>query len=478
MGAPILTADASIALDDDAGVDDPIVTQPPDPPMTGGLTCGDTFCPFVLDPGRPCCTEAEDVMAGVARETGRCGADLRALDSSAYGAGCWQRDQLGVQDVACPEWTSGELAEPGCCTAGGECGTFNADQKLGCRNAPGAERRACGDQSGGKSCDPLGTYGLKVSVDVTWGGTAGVLAQLTENGRGRFEVYLLGTIRGVDPGTGELDVVGRVCGATLPAFESATLCESYQAEFPNELWDSPSLPPLELSGRYQCSDTGCSLSIAPVTYLLGIQLLNPESLWPSATRATQFFCQSGRGEACFLDHDGDGRPGVEVHMQTSGTVRAASGCNGVYQRRAVPLAESLAVILDGARRADRALLGMRTKLGGSVRLGEDCDRVKGSAIADYINARAFGCMVQEGTYNTPRAWEAAGPETPCDDVEARFADTALPVYTPLAAGERPAASLSLVDRSVSVGPKVSLVRLGASTDEVSCARARDAEYED
>src|SRR6185369_5122179 len=44
-----------------------------DPPTVGGLQCGGTFCPFAAAPMKPCCTSADDVMQGSAREAGRCG---------------------------------------------------------------------------------------------------------------------------------------------------------------------------------------------------------------------------------------------------------------------------------------------------------------------------------------------------------------------------------------------------------------------
>jgi len=468
-------ADAAVVVD--AGLIPPDSGTTAPPPMTGGLACGGSFCAFGLDPEKPCCTTAADVTSRAARAVDRCGLDLSGIPSSPYGQHCWQRDQLGIVDDRCPASAAGggTGAEPGCCSDDGTCGTLNADHKLGCRHESGAAPRACAMQPGGSTCDPIGTFGLWFTVDAAWGGRSGGLWDLTDDGRGKIEVYVLAKVSGVDARTKRIDSKGRVCGVRLPPFYSTTLCEAYQPNFPVEVWESSKLPGLTLTGRYDCAANGCVLSIDPQTYLLGFDLTNPEAPWPGASMVDQLRCPNGRGEGCFPDHDDDGRPGVGVNLSTSGM--AAGSCrNGRYMYRGAPLSASAAAIFDGVRRTDRLELGIRTKLGATTRFANNCDRGQGSAIAEYVNSRAAGCLVQPGTFNWPNSGRPAGDADACESAEASFLDENLPVYTLLAASQTPDSSLDLADRQPSRGPEVKAVRLGDVDDAVSCAEVRDAKY--
>lgn len=481
-GTTVIVADAAVtdALTADSGagfVDDASTTSPPAvPPPSGGLVCGGSFCAFGLDPEKPCCTTAADVTSRAARGTDLCGLDLSALPGSPYGQHCWQRDQLGIVDDRCLPRNEdvGVSAEPGCCGDDGTCGTLNADHKLGCRHESGAAPQPCAMEPVKATCDPTGTFGLWTTVDATWGGRSGGLWDLTDDGRGAIEVYLLVKISSVDPTTLRIDATGRVCGVRLPAFFSTTLCEAYQPNFPVEIWESSKVPGLILGGRYECAAAGCVLSIDPLTYLLGFDLNNPEAPWPRADTVSQLRCPSGRGEDCFPDDDDDGRPGVAVTLTTTGTA-SGRACGGRYTYRGTPLSESPAAIFNGVRRADRLQLGVRTKLGSSMRWADKCDRAQGSALAEYVNSRAVGCLVQRGTYTFPNAGPAGDNEA-CDATEVGFLDENLPVYRVLAAGQVPSSALQLQDVRPSRGPEVRAVRLGDLSAAVGCAEVRDAKY--
>jgi hypothetical protein len=472
-----VVSDASVT-EDASSSDDASTNMPPvGPPMNGGLECGGTFCAFGLDPEKPCCTKPDDVVAHAARVAGKCGLDLSGLPGAPYGTHCWQRDQLGIIDDRCPNRAAGGggTAEPGCCADDGTCGTLNADHKLGCRHEPGKEPRACEKPMGsGETCDPIGVFGMRISVDAAWGGRSGGLWDLTDDGRGAIEVYVMQKIEGVDPNTRRIQSTGRVCGVKLPPFYSTTLCELYQPNFPIEIWESPKLPGLTLTGRYDCAANGCVISIDPQTYLLGFSLRNPEAPWPAPGTLEELTCPQGRGMSCYPDHDSDGRPGVTVTLTTSGM--ANEMCRqGRYLYRAAPLSGSVAAIFNGVKRTDRMQLGIRTKLGGSSRFMNNCDRGAGSALAEYVNSRAAGCVVQPGTVAWPDT-RPAGQNEACDSTEVDFIDENLPEYQLLAAGQTPNSSLELKDAKPSKGPEVSIVRLGTLTDDIGCAAVRDAKY--
>ena len=450
--------------------------DPPPIPSTGGLACGGTSCPFAPQPTHQCCTTQSDVGHRVARQPERCGLDLSALPT--YGDGCWERDQLGIVDERCPSALvePGTDAEPGCCADNGQCGTINASQKLGCRHPVGSETRACSDPATNTSCDPTGTFGIRVSVDAAWGGRSGGLVGLTDDGRGTIQVYLAMAVESVDPLTHALKGSGRVCGFTLPPFYSTTLCEAYLPEFPNTLWESSKVPKISASGRYECSSSGCVLSLNPWTYLLGFELANPEAPWPTSNDTATLQCPAGRQAACFPDDDADGRPGVQLTLATSGSAPPKPNtCAGGYGYRGAPVSASIAAIFDGVHRTNRLLLGARMKLGGSFRLADNCMMARGSSVAEYVNSRAYGCLIQPGTYDFP-AGARAGANEACSTSEAQFMDANLPVYELLAAGATPKNALNVSDKSPSRGPESSVVRLGAPGAAISCAAVRAAEY--
>jgi hypothetical protein len=176
---------------------------------------------------------------------------------------------------------------------------------------------------------------------------------------------------------------------------------------------------------------------------------------------------------CFPDHDGDDRPGLTVRLETQGTLSGGTGCSrNDYDLSAAPLRSSVAAIFGGVRRADRILLGVRMRVGGSVALaGEQCETGVGSGVAEFVNSRAWGCVVQRGSANYPNG-EPAGANQACSSQEASFMDANLPVYDILAVGQTPDEDLELADTSASLGPRFSLVRLGDPGATASCEDVR------
>jgi len=475
---------------DDAGLGDsgafgmnPIPTGPSTMPQNGGLQCGVVFCPYATDPVKPCCTTKSDVEHGAARAAGLCGLDLSGTSSQFYSDLCWQRDEPGVIDTSCPGVNvGGSSDEPGCCSDEGRCGGVNTDQALGCHYDPSAPTKECGgatvvpDAGTSTHCDLLGLYGIRYVVDLTWGGRSGGLVGLTDDGRGKQVIHMLASIDSIDPQTLALTGTARVCGASLPTFYSTTLCEAYEPVFPTAMWDSDKMPRLPISGKLQCLDPGCILSIDAQTVLAGISLNNPEAPWPTSDQTPQISCAAGTGVKCFPDHDGDGQPGLTVHVSTQGVVTGtATTCSGMYTKRAAPLNSSITAIFGGVHRTDRVMLGVRMKVGGSATLGSACASASGSGIAEYVNSRAWSCMVQQGTYNFPN-FTPAGPNDVCSSAEASFMDANLPIYDILAVGKKPDSKLTLLDTSASQGPLVSIVRLGDPGASLGCADVRDAKY--
>ncbi|HMI91245.1 MAG TPA: hypothetical protein VK509_07770, partial [Polyangiales bacterium] len=246
---------------DAAGSDDGgQLTKPDDPPppeMTGGLKCGEVFCPFAEAPIEPCCTLASDVEGGAAREVDRCGLNFSKLGSDFFSGQCWERDQPGVVDETCPPvQVDLRSADPGCCTDQGQCGGVDSTHGLGCHANPSSELESCGmSEPGGDDagvpdeCDMTGRYALQIEVDMTWGGRSGGLWELTDDGRGTLRITMLLDIEQVDATTHVLTGAAKPCGVELPSFYSTTLCEAYQPVFATRLWESASMPQFAITGQ-------------------------------------------------------------------------------------------------------------------------------------------------------------------------------------------------------------------------------------
>jgi len=477
--SPMDAAQSMPAIDagSDAGLGDGGAMQPG---QNGGLQCGTVFCPFAQKPIEPCCTTQADVKTGVARAENRCGLQFDATGSDFFGEQCWQRDQPGVTDNSCPG-VSVDLRskDPGCCTDQGVCGGVDTEHGLGCHLDPEAKVQACGSMSdadaGEPSCDVRGVYAVRLQVDLAWGGQSGGLADLTDDGRGPLVVQMLTSFDSVDPSTLEVHGKMRTCSVELPTFYSTTLCEAYQPIFPNAMWDSAAMPSFKIDGHLQCLEPGCIAGIDAQTVLLGIALDNPESPWPTASQTANITCKAGKGSKCFPDHDNDGRPGLTVPLSTTGVSTAGKGCNRSYTNKGAPLSASLAAIFDGVRRADRTLLGVRMKIGSSFRWGERCESGHGSGIAEFVNSRGQGCLVQPGTVNFGNGFPA-GPNEACTADEAAFMDQNLPIYDVLKVGKPPDSKLVLPDTSPSLGPLVRVARLGDKGAAVTCEDVRNAVY--
>jgi hypothetical protein len=314
---------------------------------------------------------------------------------------------------------------------------------------------------------------MRLGVDMAWGGRSGGLVGLTDDGRGELVVQMLVAIDKVDDATMDMSGTMHVCGVNLPTFYSTTLCEAYQPIFPPEMFSSKAMPSFTIGGHMQCLAPGCIASIDAQTYLLGIDLNNPEAPWPTADQTQALTCKAGKGMQCFPDHDGDMRPGLTVGVSTSGTSTDGTGCNSKYANKGAPLSASIGAIFDGVRRTNRVTLGVRMKIGASMKFGDDCVTGNGAGIAEFVNSRAWGCLAQPGTYNFP--WGArAGANEACTQDEASFMDANLPIYDVLNVGETPATNLNLKDKTASLGPQVSLVRLGDADTDVTCEQVRSA----
>jgi hypothetical protein len=103
---------------------------------------------------------------------------------------------------------------------------------------------------------------------------------------------------------------------TFPALSSSALCSSYELQFPKTIWAGHKLPEQKLEGTYTCDASLCSLSFAPVSYALGIQLADAKGPWPDFEDTTP---------SHFTDDDEDGLPGVSIDVMSLASVSSGQG---------------------------------------------------------------------------------------------------------------------------------------------------------
>ncbi|MET0386570.1 MAG: hypothetical protein ABW321_11455 [Polyangiales bacterium] len=372
-------------------------------------------------------------------------------------------------DAAPPE-LEGACDERGCCAGEEQCEDRGAEPS-DCQPGPSGEGCVGEPDNTPLTCEPAGSYGLRVTVDTAWP-AAPELGWL-DAGRGALELYLLVTLDNAQE-----TATSRVCGVRLPPLYSSVWCEAYQPSFPDTVWDAPELPTVALALHHSCDATGCSLRIDPSTYMFGINLDAPDAPWPTPTQTRYLGCGPAESERCYPDHDGDGQPGVRLQLDTTGAPAAHGGdfCPDGYQRRALPVSTSTTSLVAGLPRSDRWFAGLRARLGGTVQLDTSCNHGVGAATAEDVNTRSMGCLQEPTTLTLTSGITLATPEAECDELQSFVVDASLPDYQVLAAGETPAPSDTPLDESPSNGPRMSLVRFDLAAGPIGCEQVRSASY--
>jgi hypothetical protein len=323
-----------------------------------------------------------------------------------------------------------------------------------------------------------GIYGIKTEVDVWWQDDA--VPPIVDPGRGTITVYLLAELSEVCPdGTGGKGVI-KGCGTVLPPFVSYAACDAFQIEFPDELWDKPTMPTFTTTGRTSGFNPGDTLTLDEASGLVGIDLMDPGATWPTPTQTATLACPGGTGAACFPDDDGDGKPGITVRMGKIGMTYRANGCGlggtlpVIY--RGAPF-DAINGVMDDSVRAETLYIGVRTRLGGAGAIGADCMSGVGDSTARSLDSRVFDCITTT--------------DVACMPAQAQFIDESAPNYNILAKGAAPPTNVMKsscectggcggaqcpLDQTASKGPRSALVRLGDLGGTFTCANVRAATY--
>ncbi len=325
-----------------------------------------------------------------------------------------------------------------------------------------------------------GIFALKSEFDVWWHDEVNpASSSLTDPGRGKLTIYFLASLDDIctDGSGGHASL--RTCGTRLPALWVDSVCKVIQIEFPDAMWDAKDMPIFRTTSSTTGFSPGDILSFAKVTYLVGIDLPNPEATWPTWDQTAKFACPGGTGVKCFPDQDDDHHAGVTVRVSKNGPVPPEPykcGSGGPWVRSAAPLGLGEAAF--GLQGASIVYIGLRMALGGHVKIQDACLHGVGDGESSpTIPSRAIDCVLEDGT--------------PCSAANANFVDQNVPNFHILQAGQTPPPApiwqhprenpswgpLAVkLDRSVSPGPRTSMVRLGDNTQSFDCATVRAADF--
>jgi hypothetical protein len=328
----------------------------------------------------------------------------------------------------------------------------------------------CGGAAKTGECKPKapGIYAMKTEVDVWFQDEINTSQPLFDAGRGKITIYFRGTLSDVcEDGSGGKALM-HPCGTRLPPLYADANGGVIQIEFPDELWEKPGIPDYVSTGSTTGFAAGDTLKISKTTGLVGVDLMDANAAWPTYMQTTTFACKAGVGEACFTDMDGDNNPGITVTIKTSGTPPNPP-YTSLISWHYIPAPTDINAAIFGSG-ANKVFIGLRTRLGGSGKIGADCASGAGVAEAENFESRTIDCVMDDGS--------------PCTAAGAGFVDQNVPVFHVLQAGESPPATWkhtradadSMLDRTASKGPLSSVVRLSDLGGTVACGDVRAAMY--
>ena len=368
---------------------------------------------------------------------------------------------------------AGNTALAGTSAAGTGAGTGAAGDGA---NVPGC---VDGTEPACTECRPKaeGVYAMKVELDVYWRDTVNTVmggAPLADPGRGKLTVYFRGVLTDIDDttkvGMGKM----HPCGTELPPIVASANCTAIEIKFPDTVWDLPMVPTYDAVGRTTGFGVGDILTVEKTAGLLGLSLSDPTT-FPTWEQTGSVACAEGTGDACFLDQDEDGHPGITVDITADkSTIVGPYACNGLtpmWTKWGAPLSLLGGALPTDTTYAKQAYIGLSTELGGSGKIAAGCESGTGVAATGMgLPSRVAHCVLKSGAK--------------CTVADEQFLDKNTPNYVILQKDEVPppefkhseAAKDMKLDRSPSVGPRSSVIRLGDVGSTHMCADIRGAAF--
>jgi cysteine-rich repeat protein len=281
----------------------------------------------------------------------------------------------------------------------------------------------CDESCKGKTpCKVDGTWGMKVTVDVSWGGGEGVL----EPHSSQILQWSILTLAQVPSKPTEFTTTNvRVCGIDIPDFQAVDIAgrEWYGLRFANlGIWDLPSMPSFSGTGRVSNLYAGAAIDFDAMTVLTGVRLKDPSGPWPE-----DLLTLIDGTAGSFEDDDNDGHPGVTFTAKagplpmTPYYTPPPSDGNLTFSNPVVNLGDG--TNRDSYGRGDRIYIGIRALSSESGSL-DTCDSSTGQANVASIDNHIPGCHLAPCT--------ASGCTSPgnseCLPNDVAVADAIKPLY--------------------------------------------------
>jgi hypothetical protein len=237
------------------------------------------------------------------------------------------------------------------------------------------------------TCDPTGTWAIKVETPVSWDKSF-----VVQGGTGTITNWLR-TTRTAD-GLNISDTA-TICGVSTPDYSSAAVfgSEHYGVRFPDALFEAGTLPTFTIAGTLSAAGPGATFTAQPAAAIIGATMTNPGTdPWPANS-----------AQLTSADQDNDGNVGVSVDTATGGDYKD-------------PPLDALK-----SNRAKKVYTAFRQVLTTQGTIST-CNRVDGSGTVAVINNKpaidqhVLGCLRETGVA--------------CAASDFKLLDSAAPVYKP------------------------------------------------
>ncbi len=236
-------------------------------------------------------------------------------------------------------------------------------------------------------CDLSGTFATLTELDLRWDPV--VVFGLTAINGGTDTTFSW-AIRRHDVDGNTMDVEQVACGGTSPDFCSPLFSQAYAQGTPDTIWELSTMPVDLFEFNLPSSTAPGAPFVGPVeASVLGLRLPEKTSPWPASYTDPSI---------TWLDHDGDGQPGVTSVMTLTGS---SSACNLPYAGLPIPATGATATqVYTGSR-----------SLGGINGTIVDCNTLRGALTGPgggqpVLQGHVVGCRKTNGQLCTAAETES------------------------------------------------------------------------
>jgi hypothetical protein len=256
------------------------------------------------------------------------------------------------------------------------------------------------DAGGDAACDFNGTWGSRITIEVSWA-PQGLNGIILASGTGQIRQWVEG-VR-VQNGT-TLSDSSVVCGIQLPDFKETTIAggETYGVKFPDSLFDTDILPGFTVTAGLTGLSPGATYSTTTTAVLLGLTMANPTvDPWPATVTTRD-------------DMDHDGKPGV-----TAGVAQGAPYSD---------IPTEIPGLLQQPARAVQLYLAIRQVTVATATV-TDCKDMTGTVLIPQIQSKyaidshVLGCALADGG-------DCSVDTSSSSSSQASFIDNSQPIFTP------------------------------------------------